>query len=154
MVSWSVFLWFVRLLTKSALFYRSVQCFTDPYSAVCLFTSVILTGLAYLVTSTQDTHHPHLSWKPDTPFMALRAGWGLLRVQSWREHSKQSAALVWKCKGIFLTNSLTQLFPRSRSYCNFFCQKNADKAEAVRREIRKESGKCDVRISNRISKLL
>lgn len=75
-------------------------------------------------------------------------------VRCCRERSKQSATPVWKCKGIFLTNPLTQLFPCSRSYCNSFCQKNADQAVAVKREIRKESGKCDVRISNRISKLL
>lgn len=75
-------------------------------------------------------------------------------VRCCREHSKQNAPPVWKCKGIFLTNLLTQLFPCSRSYCNSFCQKIADKAEAVKRKIHKESGKCDVRISNRISKLL
>lgn len=78
----------------------------------------------------------------------------IVPVQCCREHSKQSAAPVWKYKGIFLTSPLTQLFPHTRSYCNSFCQKNADKAEAVRREIRKEFGKCDVRISNRISKLV
>lgn len=75
-------------------------------------------------------------------------------IRCCRDHDKWSDAPVWKCKGIFLTNPLTQLFPFSRSYCNSFCQKNADKAEDVKREIHNESGKCDVRISNRISKLL
>lgn len=117
-----------------------------------MFTSVILAGLAYLVRSTQDTHYPYSSWKPGTTFMALGAGWGLF--QFGVVESKQSAAPVRKCKGIFLTKPLTQLFLVAEFTGIPFAKKNADKAEAVRREIQKESGKCDVRISNRISKLL
>lgn len=50
-----------------------VHYFLGLYSAVYVFTSVILAILAYLVTSIQDTHCPHFNWKPNTTFMTLES---------------------------------------------------------------------------------
>lgn len=102
----------VRLLTScfvSALFFMSV-------SAVCTFTSVILGILTYPVTCIQDTHYPHLNWKPNIIFMALESWLSAVSVCCFREYSKDCSSLEMQVN-VFLTNPLTQLLPPSISYC-------------------------------------